>query len=334
MPHPSLLSRIRQTVGRAFRETGQALDRAGVWGAQHATTARVFGDDPYKYDDHLSRHRNKMPLLWRGAPIVDENVAYIAPCSTLIGRVEIGPGSSVWYGAVLRADAANCGVDKTGTEEERKWRAMTRKERSYLDEDRRGGPGGGGIYVGSHTNVQDGAILTANDDHAVLGDYVTVGHGAQIHSATVGDYALIGMNSIIRSGATVESEAFVAAGAVVGEGETVKSGELWAGNPARKLRDLTEEQRGKLRYQAEQYVMVAEGQSGVMALGGSRGDLLKIEADIIGAQPTKDEEAGSADEKEEIIKAKEGGIDPITAPRGNAEGTSLEGEKEPAKAAA
>ena len=128
---------------------------------------------------------------------------------------------------------------------------------------------GGGIYIGDDTNIQDGCVVTAQKDHCRIGKGVTVGHLAQIHSATVEDFCLIGMGSVLNEGVHVEREAFIAAGAVVPPGTRVGSGELWVGNPARKIRDLTTEQREKLHYQSSEYVNVATRQSSVMELGGN-----------------------------------------------------------------
>ena len=80
---------------------------------------------------------------------------------------------------------------------------------------------------------------------------------------------MIGMGSILQEGSRVESESFVAAGAVVQPGVVIPSGELWAGNPARKLRNLSETERAKLHYQSSEYVQVAMGHRDVMELGGN-----------------------------------------------------------------
>ena len=100
MGKATLWMHFRQTIGRALRETGQALDRVAVMAAQHAVTTREVGDDPYIFDDHLSRHRHRFPLLKRGQPLIDPGVAYLAPCSTLIGSVRVHKGASIWYKAI------------------------------------------------------------------------------------------------------------------------------------------------------------------------------------------------------------------------------------------
>lgn len=268
MPGPTILARIRHTIGRAFRETGQAVDRVALRASTQATSNVEIGDPAYIFNDHLSRHRTKMPLLNRGVPRISDNVAYIAPCASLIGTVHVGEGSSVFYGSVLRADSCNMGCGRS-EEEVEEWRASSRNKRIEKEAHPDDNAAGGGIFIGNGTNVQDGCIITAKVDHTEIGDGVTIGHCAQIHSATVEDNCLIGMGSILNPGSKVESLSFVAAGAVIGKGEVVKSGELWIGNPARKLRDLRDDEKDKLFFQADEYVKLATNQNNVMDLGGN-----------------------------------------------------------------
>lgn len=250
MGRPTIYQLIRQTLGRALRETGQALDRLGVKGESLATTRRMIGDEPVKYEDYLSRHRHQMPLLRRGRPKVSKDVAFLAPCSTLIGSVYVGPGSSIWYKAILRAD--NCEnadsfntSDEYDKDEQMVWELdPNRESREYSRAI------GGGIFIGENTNIQDGCIIDSNKDHTRIGNGVTVGHLASIHSATVHDNCLIGMGSLLQEGVVVESESLIAAGANVPKNTVVGPGELWVGNPARKIRNLTAEERQRLHYQA------------------------------------------------------------------------------------
>jgi carbonic anhydrase/acetyltransferase-like protein (isoleucine patch superfamily) len=242
-----------------------------------------FGDEPTICQDFLSRHRQLFPLLSAGRPVVHPQVAYVAPCATLIGSVTVGKGASIWYGAVLRADTTahaesfhktdeellaatktpvlipnrTLSQDKdTVTEIQHKKEdknnrdevalnssnttdnnnldssSETAEKTSYrisegpfpLPDPERTHYSGGGIVIGEDTNIQDGCILSARTGHCRIGQGVTVGHLAQIHSATVGDFSLIGMGSIIQEGAVIEEEAFVAAGAVVKPGVVVQSG--------------------------------------------------------------------------------------------------------------
>jgi carbonic anhydrase/acetyltransferase-like protein (isoleucine patch superfamily) len=298
MSPPSPWLRFRQAAGRALRETGQALDRLGVQASMLATTVHDYYDDPVVYQDHLSRHRQLLPLLWSGRPHVDPGAAYVAPCATLVGSVRVRAGASVWYGAVLRADEVANALDDDVPE---------------LDRDRfedRPHHHGGCIVIGEGTNVQDGAIVTARVGHCRVGRGVTVGHLAQIHSATVGDHCLVGMGSVVLEGAVIESEAFVGAGAVIGPSQVVGSGELWVGNPARRLRDLTPEERRRLHKQSSDYVQVASSQKGVMLLGGnlSPSMLLQQEDEADGestgsALPAGADSAAPAEEAAEIDDA-------------------------------
>jgi carbonic anhydrase/acetyltransferase-like protein (isoleucine patch superfamily) len=272
MPGPTTIARIRQTLGRAFRETGQALDRVAIRASTQLNSTRELGDDPTIFDDHLSRHRNLMPLIKRGSPKIHNDVAFIAPCSSLIGSVYVGEGSSIWYKSVLRADKCNMGCGRS-EEEYEEWKEMEKEDREVLDRGYDDSGGAGGIFIGNGTNIQDGCIVTSRDDHTRIGNNVTVGHSAQIHSATVGDNCLIGMGSVLNPGSKVESMSFVAAGAVVPRDHVVKSGELWVGNPARKVRDLTQKERNQLAFQATEYVKKATEQSGTMLLGGNISDI-------------------------------------------------------------
>ncbi|KAG7345117.1 carbonic anhydrase/acetyltransferase [Nitzschia inconspicua] len=268
MSGPTLFQRLRQTLGRALRETGQALDRVGIKGQSLATTKRIYGDDPVIYEDFLSRHRHQMPLLRRGKPIVSKDVAFLAPCSTLIGSVYIGAGSSVFYKAILRADA--CENANVFSKSEEDFDQTTLEDHVWqLPENPLPSARGGGIFIGQDTNVQDGCIIDSAKGHTKIGNGVTIGHLASIHSATIEDHCLIGMGSLIQEGALIKQESFIAAGANVGKNTVVESGELWVGNPARKLRDLSVEERQKLHSQANEYVNVASNQRDAMLLGGN-----------------------------------------------------------------
>jgi len=131
--------------------------------------------------------------------------AFVAPGAVLIGAVTLGAGTSVWYGCILRAD-------------------------------------GGSITVGRDVNIQDGSIMHADPGFpAVLGDRVSLGHGAIVHGATVEDDALIGMRATVLNGARIGSGSVVAAGALVRPGTVVPPGSLVAGVPAQVRRAVTAE---------------------------------------------------------------------------------------------
>jgi len=144
-------------------------------------------------------------------PTIADDV-FIADTAAVIGDVHIGAGSSVWYNCVIRGD------------------------------------GGSHIRIGERTNIQDGTIIHVNGPRedgtpfmpTYIGSDITIGHNALIHACTLEDGCFIGMSSTVLDGAVVETGAMVAAGAVVSPGKVVKSGELWAGIPAKPLRELRE----------------------------------------------------------------------------------------------
>jgi carbonic anhydrase/acetyltransferase-like protein (isoleucine patch superfamily) len=143
---------------------------------------------------------------------------YIAPDAVLIGRVRILKGASVWFGAVLRGD--------------NDW-----------------------ITVGENSNVQDQSIIHVDPGQPVaIGKGVTVGHRVIIHSATVGDNALIGMGAILLNRARIGRNCLVGAGALVTEGKEFEDGQMILGSPAKAIKALTDEQIAGLRLSAETYV--------------------------------------------------------------------------------
>jgi gamma-carbonic anhydrase len=144
--------------------------------------------------------------------------AWVSPGAVVVGRVCLGERSSVWYGCVLRGDS-----------------------------DR--------IEVGTETNVQDGSILHADrGDPCLLGNRVTLGHRALVHGSIVEEGALIGMGATVLSRCVVGAGALIAAGAVVLEGTQVPPHTLWAGCPARQIKELNESQRERLSRTYRHYV--------------------------------------------------------------------------------
>jgi carbonic anhydrase/acetyltransferase-like protein (isoleucine patch superfamily) len=153
---------------------------------------------------------------------------FVAPTATVIGDVTLGPETSIWYGASLRADFAP-------------------------------------IRIGARSNVQDNASIHVDyDQPAVIGDNVTIGHNAVVHGAVVEDDCLIGMGAIVLNGAVIGKGSLVAAGAVVKEGMVVPPGSLVAGVPAKILRTVTPEQQESFRKNAADYVACAKAHQGAM----------------------------------------------------------------------
>lgn len=133
------------------------------------------------------------------AQVADD--VYIAPGAYVIGDVTLAAGSSVWFGSILRGDDVR-------------------------------------IIVGKRSNIQDGVIIHGDEGEVIIGDDVTIGHRAVIHGCTIHDGALIGMGAVVLDGVVVESGAMVAAGAVVAPGKVVSAGTLWAGCPAKQIKDI------------------------------------------------------------------------------------------------
>jgi carbonic anhydrase/acetyltransferase-like protein (isoleucine patch superfamily) len=142
----------------------------------------------------------------------------VAPSATLVGAVTLGPGSSIWYACVLRAD-----------------------------HDR--------ITIGAESNVQDGCVMHADPGLPVtVGARVTVGHRAVLHGCTVEDDSLVGMGAMVLNGAHIGAGSLVAAGTVVLEGTQVPPGSLVAGLPGKVRRPLRPEEQEGLTRNAEEYV--------------------------------------------------------------------------------
>lgn len=149
--------------------------------------------------------------------------AFVAPGATVIGRVQLKARSSVWFGCVLRGD--------------QQW-----------------------IEVGEESNIQDGSILHIEaDTPCIIGNRVTLGHRAIVHASTVGDGALIGISATVLSRCVIGEGALIAAGAIVLEKTVVPPHTLWAGCPARQIKELTSEQRSRLATTYRHYVNNAEG---------------------------------------------------------------------------
>ncbi|MEJ2679343.1 MAG: gamma carbonic anhydrase family protein [Gemmatimonadota bacterium] len=149
--------------------------------------------------------------------------AFIAPTAVLIGDVEVGPEASIWFGAVLRGDHPEMG-----------------------------------IRIGARTSIQDNCVLHVSDDGPTLvGDDVTVGHGATFESCEIRRGALIGMNAVLLHGVVVGEEALVAALSVVPDGMQVPPRMLAAGAPAKIRKEIAGGSARWLEGSAEHYVELA-----------------------------------------------------------------------------
>jgi carbonic anhydrase/acetyltransferase-like protein (isoleucine patch superfamily) len=160
-------------------------------------------------------------------PVVDPSV-FVAPGARLIGDIEIGAQSSIWYNCVLRGDV-------------------------------------GRIRIGQRTNIQDGTVIHVDSPRpgnldglpTIIGDDVLIGHMVMLHGSILHDRAFVGLGSIVMDGCTIESDGMLAAGAMLTPGKVIGAGELWMGRPAKKLRDMSADEIASNRLGAAHYVEMA-----------------------------------------------------------------------------
>lgn len=164
-----------------------------------------------------------MPLILpvKGvSPVFGKN-CFLAPNATIVGDVHTGDDCSIWFNAVVRGDVNS-------------------------------------IFIGNKVNIQDGAVIhcTYQKTKTVIGNNVSIGHNAIVHGCTVHDNVLIGMGAIVMDNAEIGSYAIIAAGAVVPEGVKVEPGMIYAGVPARKIKEVPEElKKGEINRIANNYLM-------------------------------------------------------------------------------
>jgi gamma-carbonic anhydrase len=149
--------------------------------------------------------------------------AWIAPTAVLIGDVRVGPGTNIWFNCVLRGDINP-------------------------------------IIVGARTNIQDGTVVhVAYEKYpAIIGDDVTIGHSAIIHACQLENQAFIGMGATVLDGAAVEEGGLLGARGLLGPGKRIGRQQLWAGSPARFVRDMSDEERASWGVIGPRYVELAD----------------------------------------------------------------------------
>lgn len=163
-----------------------------------------------------------MIVPFRGAvPRLGSGV-HLAPTAVVIGDVEIGRDSSVWFHTVIRGDVHR-------------------------------------IRIGERTNVQDGCVLhvTGGVHPLLVGNDVSIGHRAVVHGCTVGDRVLVGIGAVVLDGARIGEESIVGAGAVVAEGASFPPRSLLLGVPARRTRDLTDQDLARILRTRDDYLRLA-----------------------------------------------------------------------------
>ena len=153
-------------------------------------------------------------------PLIPED-CYVAENATIVGDVSFGTSCSVWFNAVIRGDVNF-------------------------------------IKIGNKVNIQDGAVIhcTYQKYPTIIGNNVSIGHNAIVHGCVVNDNVLIGMGAIVMDNCTIESNSIIAAGAVITQNTVVTSGSIWAGVPAKKVKDLDQSSfAGEIERIAENYLL-------------------------------------------------------------------------------
>lgn len=163
----------------------------------------------YAFTEELSRHRRVMGLYDK-QPAISQDV-FIAPNASVIGSVSLGEGANVWYGSVLRGDVNDISVGKKSS-------------------------------IGNRSVVHASGGLTTLAP-TKIGDNVVVGDGVVLHGCTLEDECRVDDGAVLNDNVVVEKHAIVGPGAVVTSGKRVPSGQVWAGNPAKYVRDVSEEEK-------------------------------------------------------------------------------------------
>lgn len=173
------------------------------------------------------------------SPRIDPT-AFVAAGALLIGDIELGPEASIWYNCVLRGDVNR-------------------------------------IRIGARTNIQDGSVVHVDSPRpgntgghpTLIGEDVLIGHMAMVHGCLLHDRAFVGLGSIVMDGCEIESDAMLAAGAMLTQGKRIPSGQLWAGRPARYLRDLNEADIAGMQAGVAHYVALARQHAAAVSRAGA-----------------------------------------------------------------
>jgi carbonic anhydrase/acetyltransferase-like protein (isoleucine patch superfamily) len=164
-----------------------------------------------------------MILPYKGIMPKIHPTAFIAAGAVVVGDVEIGANANIWFGCVIRGDVQS-------------------------------------IRIGEGTNVQDGTVIhvTRGDGPTVIGRGITIGHSALLHACTLEDNCFIGMHATVMDKAVVESGAMVAAAALITPNKRVLKGQIWGGNPAKFMREMTEKESAYIKISEENYIRLAK----------------------------------------------------------------------------
>jgi len=208
----SIAGRVLLAASRAARTFGGVLDNFGATLEVAKHTERLVPSTRFVAVDGV-------------APDVSENASFVAPSASVIGDVNMGKRSSIWYGATVRGD-----VNK--------------------------------IRIGENTSIGDRAVVHVAKIHAdfevSIGDNVTIGPCAVIHACKLCDDVMVGASAQILDGCIVESSSIISPGALVTSGTKVSGGQLWGGSPAKKIRDLTEDEKAYIGLTASEQSKLAQ----------------------------------------------------------------------------
>ena len=177
-------------------------------------------------------------LTYEGrTPLVDPT-AFVAPGARLIGDIEIGPEASIWYNCVMRGDV-------------------------------------NAIRLGARSNIQDGTVVHVDSPRpgnaglpTLIGRDVLIGHMAMVHGCILHDRAFVGLGAIVMDGCEIESGGMLAAGALLPPGRRIPAAQLWAGRPAKYVRDLSEAELAGQQLGVDHYVMLARMHSEALKSAG------------------------------------------------------------------
>jgi len=175
------------------------------------------------YTDEYNKHRQHVVFGENLQPFIAQN-SFVAPCATLVGMVEVWHEASIWYRVTIKAE-------------------------NKL------------VRIGYMTNIQDGTVIEEvpeelgpdHDGSVMIGNQVTVGHGCYLRACTIEDNCLIGMGSILNTGSYVEHGSILGAHSVLRPFQRIPHGQVWVGNPARYLRDVSDEELTRIEKGAEKY---------------------------------------------------------------------------------
>ena len=187
-----------------------------------------------KYETAVRPGVNIIPIHGK-TPKIDGS-AFIAPGCTIIGDVEIGAESSIWYNCVLRADVSR-------------------------------------IVIGERTNIQDGSVCHCDPSRPgdpdgsplIIGDDVLIGHMAMVHGCTIHDRGFVGLGAIAMNKSVIGSDAMLAAGAMLTEGKVMEERSLWAGRPAKPLKGLSDAAVAGMRMGTAHYAQNAKHHAAAVA---------------------------------------------------------------------